>query len=258
MFSAIIDKEKIKRWIKIATTLEKLTDEACFWISPDGILFREMDTARISMIDMMLEKDYFLTYEYTFEDEEIPICMQSDKLLAFSKLMKNAEEMEFILPDDKTHFILKARAPYEKRFGLPIVVATDKTKTGIPNLDYSARIRLVTTTLRDIVKEAKTVSDRLTLVARDNEISFISKSEEGFEASHKLVYPDNVEIVDMNISEESIAVYMVKPILDIVKEIAGISGIVKLNFGTNQPLNLQFEMIEFEYYQYFLAPRTEE
>ena len=258
MFSAIIDKEKIKRWIKIVTTIERLIDEACFWISPNEILFREMDTARISMIDFKLDRDYFLTFEYTFEEEEIPICMQSDKLLAFSKLMKNAEEMEFILPDEKTHFIIKARTPYEKKFALPILVATDKTKSGIPQLDYRAKIRMVTSTLRDIVKEAKSVSDRITLAARDNEISFISKSEEGFEATQKLVYPDNVEIVDINVEEDSIAVYMVKPILDILKEIAGISGIVRVNFGTNQPLNLVFEMIEYESYQYFLAPRTEE
>lgn len=258
MFSAIIDKEKIKRWIRIVTTIDRLTDEACFWISPDEVLFREMDTARISMIDFKLEKDYFLSYEYTFEEAEIPICMQSDKLLSFSKLMKNAEDMEFILPDDKTHFIVKARTPYEKKFALPILIATDKTKTGIPQLDYKSKVRMVTSTLRDIVKEAKSVSDRITLAAKDHEISFVSKSEEGFEATQKLVYPDNVEIVDIQIDEDSVAVYMVKPILDILREIAGISGIVRLNFGTNQPLNLIFEMIENEYYQYFLAPRTEE
>ena len=257
MFTAVIDKEKIKRWIRIATTIDKLTDEACFWISNEGLIFREMDAARISMIDLRLDRDYFLTYEYTF-DEEIPICMQSDKLLAFSKLMKNADEMEFTLPEDKTHFIIRARAPYEKRFALPVLIESERSKTGIPQLDYKAKIRIVTSTFRDIIKEAKSVGDRITLAARDNEISFISKSEEGFEATQKLVYPDNVEIVDIQVDEESAAMYMVKPILDIVREIAGISGIVKVNFGTNQPLNLQFEMIEHEYYQYFLAPRTEE
>jgi len=177
MFSAIMDKEKIKRWIKIVTTIEKLTDEACFWISNNNILFREMDTARISMIDFRLDKEYFLSYEYTFEEEEIPICMQSEKLLAFSKLMKNAEDMELTLPDEKTHFILKARAPYEKKLALPVLIATDKMKSGIPQLDYKAKIRMVTTALRDIVKEIKSVSDRVTLVAKDNEVNFIGSQK---------------------------------------------------------------------------------
>jgi|Deesub1362B_J571_1020462.scaffolds.fasta_scaffold14649_2 DNA polymerase III sliding clamp (beta) subunit (PCNA family) len=257
MFRAVMDKEKIKRWIKFMTTIEKLTDEACFWISGEALHFRDMDAARISMIDFKLEPEYFI--EYSFEgEEEIPVCMQSKKLLEFSKLMRNSEEMEIILEEGMTHFVLSTKVPYEKYFAIPIAVDRERSKPGTPELEYTAKIKMVSASLKDALNEAKTISDRLTFIAEGNTITFLSKNDEGFQVRHRLVYPDNLEVLDIKVEEKSVAVYMVKPLLDVVKEIASLSRIAQINFGNSLPLDLKFELVEGEYYEYFLAPRTEE
>jgi len=72
MFRAVVGEDKIKRIIRFFNAIEKLTDEACFWISEESILFRDLDTARISMIDFELQRDYFTEYEYSGE-EKIPV-----------------------------------------------------------------------------------------------------------------------------------------------------------------------------------------
>jgi DNA polymerase III sliding clamp (beta) subunit (PCNA family) len=257
MFKAVLDKEKIKRWIRFVTTINKLADEACFWISHDAIHFRDMDAARISMIDFRLDANYFNEFTYNGE-EEMPICIQSKKLLEFSKLMKNVEELELIVDDDLTHFALSSHTPYEKYLAIPMVVERERSKPGVPELEYSARIKLVSASLKDALNEAKSIGDRITFIAEGNTISFITKNDEGFQVRHKLVYPDNLEILEINVEDKSVSVYMVKPLLDIVKEIASISRIAEINFGTALPLDLKFDLIEGEYYEYFLAPRTEE
>ena len=257
MFKAVIDKEKLKRWIKFIATIERLTDEVCFWIAGDSIHFRDMDAARISMIDFKLTPDYFT--EYVFEGEnEIPICMQSKKLLEFSKLMKNSDELEFHLEGGLTHFILTTKTPYKKYFAIPIVVDRDRNKPGVPELDYTAKLKMVSATLKDTLNEAKAISDKITFIAEGNTLSFLSKNEEGFQLHHKLVYPDNLEILEIKVDEKSVAVYMVKPLLDIVKEISTLSRIVQINFGNSLPLDLKYELLDGEFYEYFLAPRTEE
>ena len=257
MFKAVMDKEKLKRWIKFMTTIDKLTDEACFWISKNAMHFRDMDAARISMIDFKLIPEYFIEYSFEGEDE-IPVCMQSKKLLEFSKLMKNSEELEFHLEEGLTHFILTTKTPYEKYFAIPIVIDRDRSKPGVPELDYTTGLKMVSATLKDTLNEAKTISDRVTFIAEGNMLSFLSKNDEGFQLHHKLVYPDNLEILEIKVDEKSIAVYMVKPLLDIIKEISLLSRIIQINFGNSLPLDLKFELLDGEFYEYFLAPRTEE
>jgi len=257
MWSVTLDKEKFKRWIKFITTIKDLTEEICFWITEEEIRFRDMDAARISMIDFSLENTYFLEYNYDGE-EELPICIQSKKLLEFSKLMKNAEEVTIMIDEGLTHFILRTNTPYEKQLSIPIMVDKERTKPGIPDINYTARVKLVSTTLKDALMEAKAISDRITFMAEGNNITFISKNDEGFQIKNKLTYPENLEILDINVEERSVAVYMVKPLLSVIKELSSISRISELLFGNALPLDLKFELIDGENYQYFLAPRTEE
>lgn len=257
MFHAVMEKDKIKRWIKFVTTINKLTEEACFWISGEGITFRDMDPARISMINFSLSREYFMEYEYEGE-EQIPICVQSKKLLEFSKLLKNSDELEIGLEDGGGHLLLGTKTPYEKYLMLPMVIDRDRTLPGIPDLNYTAKIKIVSSSLKDALNEAKAISDRITFIAEGNSITFLSRNDEGFQVRNKLTYPDNLEILEISIDEKSVAVYMVKPLLDVVKEISSISRIIEMKFGNTLPLDVNFELMEGEKYEYFLAPRTEE
>lgn len=257
MFSAIMDKDKIKRWIKFVTTINKLTEEACFWISSEGILFRDMDPARISMINFSLSREYFIEYNYEGE-EQMPVCLQSKKLLEFSKLLRNSDELEIQLEEGGGHLILGTKTPYEKYLLLPVVIDKDRNIPGIPELNYTAKIKIVSTSLKDALNEAKAISDRITFIAEGNSITFLSRNDEGFQVKNKLTYPDNLEILEINVDEKSVAVYMVKPLLDVVKEISTLSRIIEIKFGNTLPLDINFELVDGEKYEYFLAPRTEE
>ncbi len=254
MFRGVLDKDKLKRWIKIVTTIDALVEEACFRISPDQFMFREVDSTRVSMINFVAEKDYFDLYEFN-ADSDITICVQSDRLLKFSKLLSKADELIIEVEDGK--FILASTKPYEKRFILPAALE-EREALRIPQVDFKARARIVVPTLKDIFNDARALSETITIHAEENEISFISKSEEGFQAEHKLKYPDNVEILDIVVDEPSTSIYSLEYLYRVVKELASISGVVTLSFSTDYPLSLNFEMLEYETYQFIHAPRSEE
>ncbi len=255
MFKATIDSDKIKRWIKIVTTIEKMVDEACFYLSNDGLIFRDLDSTRVSMINTAFQPGYFELFEYTGESPTF-VCVHSDKLLKYSKALAKADELTIEVVEGR--FIISSSKPYEKRFVLPAYFDEERELPRVPEIDFSANVRMVAPTLRDILKESKDVSETITLYASDSEIQFISKSEEGFQSIHKLRYPDNVELLDISVSAESTSVYVVKPILDVVKEISSVSGVVTLQFSSEYPLSLKFDMLEFESYQFITAPRSEE
>ncbi|MEM0056893.1 MAG: hypothetical protein QXH96_00195 [Candidatus Geothermarchaeota archaeon] len=255
MFKAVLSKDKIKRWIKFITTINKLTDESCIWIRNDALHFRDMDAARICMIDFKLLPSYFAEFECK---EEIPLCVQSKMLLEFSKHMKNVDEMEMTISNDLSYLILQSRVPYERSLMIPVTVDRERSMPGVPELEYTASVKLVSSVLKDMLTEAKSISDRITFIAEGNSITFLCKNEEGFQVKHRLVYPENLEILDIHVSQRSTAVYMVKPLLEVVKELSTLSRVSMLDFGNMMPLHLSFELIEGESYEFFLAPRTEE
>ncbi|HIE36664.1 TPA: hypothetical protein EYP83_00725 [Candidatus Geothermarchaeota archaeon] len=255
MLKATIDSDKIKRWIKVLTTIDAMVDEACFYISNSEFIFRDLDNTRINMINVTFQREYFDVYEYS-GDSPTFVCVQSDKLLKYSKALSKADELTIEVAEGK--FIISSSKPYMKKFILPAYYDEERELPRVPDIDYSVYVRLVTPTLRDILKESKDVSETITLYALNNEIQFISKSEEGFQSIHKLKYPDNVELLDISVDNESTSVYTVKPIYDIVKEITTISGVVTLQFSSEYPLTLKFDMLEYETYQFITAPRSEE
>ncbi len=254
MFRAVLEADKIKRWIKIVSTIDELMEEACFRITPDEFIYRDVDSARISMINVQFGRDYFELYEFN-ADSEFNICVQSEKLLKYSKALAKADEL--IIEVEENKFILASQRPIERQFILPASIE-ERDISKVPQVDFKASARLVVPTLRDILKEAKTVGETVTIHAEESELSFISKSEEGFQSTHKLKYPDNVEILEIRVEEPSTSVYPVDPLYKVVKEIASISGVATLEFSTDYPLSLKFDMSEFEMYQFILAPRGEE
>jgi len=256
MFRAVVAEDKIKRLIRFFNAIEKIVDEACFWVSQDSFVFRDLDTARISMIDFELSRDYFT--EYVFEGEEkIPICVPIDKLADYIKACKNAKEIEFSFETGGRTFNVSTSEPYHRFFAVPMMIDQDKKETGIPNIPFKATFKITTSSLKSILSELKLIDDKITITAKEDAVTFSSKNEEGFESSVTLKYPEHIELMAIAVEEPSTSSYNLKSILNIVKELSSNSGVTTIQLGTNLPLKMDFELIEFEKFVYYLAPRAE-
>ncbi len=255
-FRAVVSEDKIKRLIRFFNAIERLTDEACFWISEESFSFRDLDTARISMIDFELQRDYFIEYEFTGEGK-IPVCVPIDTLADYVKACKNAKELEFNFEEGKRTFNISTKEPYERFFAVPMMISEDRKETGVPNVPFKATFKVTTSSLKSILNELKLVDDKITITAQENTVTFSSRNEEGFESSVTLRYPDHIELMAIVVEEPSTASYNLKSILNIVKELSGNSGVATVQLGTNLPLKIDFELIEYEKFIYYLAPRAE-
>lgn len=256
MFKATISEDKIKRLIRFFNAIEKIVDEACFWISEEGFLFRDLDAARISMIDFELSRDYFVEYEYRGE-EKIPVCVPIDKLADYIKTCKNAKELEMSFEEEGRTFNISAKEPYQRFFAVPMMIDKERRETGIPNVPFKATFKITTSSLKNILSELKLVDEKIMIMARETEVTFSSKNEEGFESSVTLKYPDHIELMAIAVEEPSTSSYNLKAILNIVKELSNNSGVTTVQLGTNLPLKMDFELIENERFIYYLAPRAE-
>lgn len=256
MFKALIGEDKIRRIIKFFSAIERITDEACFWISTDSFSFRDLDAARISMIDFELTNDYFLEYNYSKEDK-IPMCVPIDKLADYIKLCKNAKELEFSFEEGGNTFNIKSLEPYQRTFTVPMMINEEKKETGVPKVPFKATFKITTSSLKEILNQLKLIDDRIIIKVEDNAVIFSSRNEEGFESSVLLRYPEHIELMAIAVEEPSTASYNLKSILNIVKELSGNSGVATIQLGTNLPLKIDFELIENERFIYYLAPRAE-
>lgn len=255
MFRAVVSEDKIKRLIRFFNAIEKLTDEACFWISEESFLFRDLDTARISMIDFELQRDYFLEYE--FSGEKTPVCVPVDKLADYIKACKNAKELEFSFEEGGRTFNVSTKEPYHRFFAVPMMTSEEKKEVGTPNVPFKATFKITTSSLKSILDELRLVDDKITITAQENAVTFSSRNEEGFESSVTLKYPDHIELMAIAVEEPSTASYNLKSILNVIKELYRNSGVATVQLGTNLPLKIDFELIEYEKFIYYLAPRAE-
>jgi hypothetical protein len=137
------------------------------------------------------------------------------------------------------------------------MIDEDKKETGVPNVPFKATFKITTSSFKEILNQLKLIEDRIIIKVENNAVTFSSKSEEGFESSVLLRYPEHIELMAIAVEEPSTASYNLKSILNIVKELSGNSGVATIQLGTNLPLKIDFELIENEKFIYYLAPRAE-
>lgn len=254
MFRAILDGDRVKRWVRFLAPVAKLLDEACIWLSWDGLMIRDVDPSRISLINFSLSRDYFSEFEFSGEGR-MPVSVDSKKLLEFSALLRNMDEL--IVTLDPDGFLrLASLGPYEKEVGMPVTIDSEASLPELPEIDYKASVEMMTASLISILREARSIGDTIAISAAENEIQFSSENDEGFGMLSKLRYPENMELLDIMVTEPSRSRYHFKPLIDVLNELSPISRTAVLRFKSDAPLFVEFRLQEGEKYELYLAPKA--
>jgi proliferating cell nuclear antigen len=76
----------------IINSMKEITDYANFECNSDGIYIQGMDSARISLMDLNLDKDYFEEFEMTDQEEMIVLGMNMKVFAAILKCISSFKE----------------------------------------------------------------------------------------------------------------------------------------------------------------------
>lgn len=240
-----------RAWRKLLDAISTLVEEATFDVKPEGMYLRAMDPSHVAMVDFEYQKDAFQEFECAGTTK---ICVSLGEMLKLLKRVGSGETLEMTLDKAANRLSMKLTGRYTRRFAIPLLQpSTSELPT--PKLTFDARIKLDADHLKDAILEVSNVSDQVRFTASQDRLSLVGESETGrveidFER-------DNPSVYEFNVQGEVKALYGISFLEDMVRAGSDNSKLVSVEFSTDKPVKLDYELPPRGRLTYYLAPRIE-
>lgn len=235
-------------WRYIIGSIKKIITEGVFIINEEGLHMRTMDSSHIAMIDIYVPSTAF--EEFDIEGES-SIGVNFDEL---SKVMRRAtkgEKLTLSVEEGKLAVIFSGKMVRE--FRLPMLdISAEKLPQ--PKVQFNVSARMHSSVFRDMIKDIEPIGEAVTFNTEEDKLRVKATSERGI--AEVVLDVESGALLDLNIKEPSTSTYS----LDYLKDISGVAqavDIVVLNYSTNMPLKLDFEIPNGGRVTLYLAPRVE-
>jgi proliferating cell nuclear antigen len=249
VFKASVSDAKL--WKNLLAAISTLIEEADFNATPDGIKLRSMDPSHVAMVDFEWQKTAF--EEYTCQ-EPTKIRVNIASMLKLLKRVGSDEILE-MLYDEKTRKLnLTLKGKMLRKFTMPTLdPAQEEVPT--PKITFNSKVKLTTSTLRDIIDDVQAVSDNVRLETTPEKLTAAATTE----LSSAVIELEKASemLIELDVKEPSKATFNLNYLSEITKAGASAAEIVTVEFSSNMPIRLEFDIPQQGRLSYYLAPRIE-
>jgi proliferating cell nuclear antigen len=249
VFKAVVQDAKI--WKNLLTAISTLIEEADFNTTEDGLKLRSMDPSHVAMVDFEWSKEAFEEYVC---DKPTNIRVNITTMLKLLRRSKSEESLEISYDEESKKVELTLRGKILKKFTMPTLESVEE-EVPTPKLSFNARVKLMSETLKEIVEDSETVSDNISFKAKEDKL-FVKASSELSNVGMELSKTDGA-LLELDIKEDSDATFNLNYFGQMVKAGSVTSEVATIEFSTNMPIRLEFEMSQQGKLMYYLAPRIE-
>jgi len=244
-------KTNIKFWRGILNAASGLIDEGSFNATENGLALRAMDPSHVAMIELSLPKGLFEEYE----------CMSQTKFaVTISELLKLlrgigiGESIDLLLDEQTRKLTVDAMGRYRRTFKLSTLEVTGE-EAPAPKLSFNAKVKMLTTALDQAIADASKVSDYAKFAATADKFTMEASGDVG---SAVIEFQKGSEaLLDLTVQQESIAAFSLVYMNTMVSGASDLSDVITIEFSTNLPLRLDFDLPSEGYLRFYLAPRIE-
>lgn len=161
--------------------MKVFTEHINLMIEEGRIYIQSMDTSHVSIVEVILPKEWFDEYELDSK-ESITLGISSSLLFrvlnARDKTQNITLEYDMSEPDKlNIHFTGENKQEFDKHFELSLI-DIDSEIMEIPSIDYQAEFTLGSQNFANIINQLKMFGDNLDLKCCENEIMLCSSSVE--------------------------------------------------------------------------------
>jgi len=250
VFKASISDARL--WKNLLGAISTLIEEADFNATPEGIKLRSMDPSHVAMVDFEWQRSAF--EEYTCEQpRKIRVSIAS--MLRLLKRVGSDEVLEMLYDDKMRKLNLTLKGKMMRKFTMPTLEPAQE-EVPTPKITFNSKVKLTTSILRDIIDDVRAVSDNVRLEATTERLTALAATE----LSSAVIELDKGSemLLELDVKERSKATFNLNYLSEITKAGASTSEIVTVEFSSNMPIRLQFEIPQQGRLQYYMAPRLEE
>ncbi|MHA1860516.1 MAG: proliferating cell nuclear antigen (pcna) [Candidatus Asgardarchaeia archaeon] len=247
MFRALLSD--VKLFNAIVKSLN-IIDEGTFIASPELLKLSEMDPAKVALVMLELPSTVFDEYECS---NEVRFRLDMDELRKVSRRASSKDSIEILLDEKENRFHLRFVGRIVRTFTLSLR-EMESGETRVPQIPFKAMIKMLPDIMKQVIMDAKVVSDALEISADEMKLTFSASSNIG-EVKHELG-KDDENILEYNVEEPSRALYPINYLEDMISATPA-ADIVTISFSTNMPMRIDYAIPGGGKIIYYLAPRRE-
>ena len=238
-------------WKNLITAIATLVDEASFNINEEGIRLRAMDPSHVAMVDFEWPKT---TFEEYVCNEPTKLSVNVAEMLKLLRRIGGDESIELVLEAGSPKLMMVLKSKYTRTFGMSTLEpSTEEVPT--PKISFNVSARLTTSLLRNALEDALAVSDHIILDASSEKLAMKAAGDVGNVIVE--VEKGTDELLNLEAKDNSHSTFSLNYLSEMVKAASNLSDVVLLEFSTDMPIRLNFEMPSKGKLQYYLAPRIE-
>jgi len=238
-------------WKNLVGAISTLVDEASFDADAEGIKLRAMDPSHVAMVDFEWPKTIFDEY---ICDEPTKLCVNISEMLKLLRRVGGDESIQLELEEKTGWLKMTLKSKYTRVFRMATLEASME-EVPTPKISFNSMVKITTTCMRNAVDDASTVSDHIQFEASDDKFTMHATGDLGSVTID--VDKESEEILGFEVKEASKAMFGLNYLSEMVKAASNVSDIVALEFSTDMPVRLNFELPQSGRLQYYLAPRIE-
>lgn len=239
----------IGEWKAILQAVSDITDEAMFICGQDGITFRGLDPAHVSLLNITFPKSSF---EF-FDCHATFFGINIDDFKNILGSASNDDLVELII-DSPHKMKISIKGRLEMKYDLKLIERSE-VNLPIPKIDATSKISISPDILAKIMSNIERVSENVTISSFPEKIQFQGN---GFTGNVQVdLEKGDSELALLEVTQESSSVYSLEYMAKIIRNIGRASNNVKMEYGTKTPMHMLFEMPSKTKVEYYLAPRIE-
>jgi len=239
----------VGEWKAILDAIADLVDDAMFICNDDGITFRGMDPARVSLLDVTFPK-------FSFKKLESKTSFFSIRVEDFQKIMNAANTNDVVELQIENMSAMKVliNGAMKMEFNIRLLQRTE-VNTPIPKISYKSKISIDPSALGRILTNLNKISGYVRITCFPNKVEFTGKGDLG---DAKIdIEKGNPDLHEILSSENTSGIYSLEYMAKIIRSIGKASKKVNIEYANHNPLRLQFEMPSKTKVEYYLAPRSD-
>jgi len=249
MFKAAFADARV--WKNLLTAISTLIEEADFEIAPDTIKLRSMDPSHVAMVDFELQSSAFENYLCT---APLKIRMNMNSMLKLLRRVGSDEHLEIVYDEATKKIEMTLKGKMTRKFIMPTLEPAEE-EVPTPKLAFNARVKMIASSFRDMIEDSQAISDNVRLESTAEKF-VVNSSGELSSASIELE-KGREALLDLDVKEPSKATFNLNYLAEIIRAGATTSEVVTIEYSSNMPVRIQFEMSQQGRLQYYLAPRIE-
>ncbi len=232
-----------KLFSEIIGIISDLVLEVRIRVSKDGMQIIAIDPANVAMIIFKLPNTAFSELEVG-KEEVLGVSLES--LKAVLRRIKAGSVLVMIREENMLR--LEIRDKVKREFNLSLIEIEAEEKN-IPDLEFTSVIEMSSTDFSEAIEDCGVVADSCSFFSQADK--FIIQGKGSLNSFKSEFSSDEINIT----SQEASSKYSIEYLNKMIKA-TKITDKVKINFGTNYPLKLEYNTPFIEL-GFILAPRVE-